>query len=85
MKPEERKENKECPRCHQMRVAGSFTTSYVPNICQFCYEKWCGNCGTVNDHVLSEAPCVECDYWTYAGWAFETEEDMDEWADHEFD
>jgi hypothetical protein len=83
MKPSD--ERKECPRCHQMRLATSFTISYVPNICQFCYEKWCGACGTINDHVLSESPCVECGRWTYAGWDFATEEEMEDWADHEFD
>jgi len=68
-----------------MRLAKSFTHSYVPNICQFCYEKWCGNCGVVNDHVLSEEPCVECNRWTYAGWSFKTREEMEDWQETEFD
>lgn len=75
----------ECPRCNQMRLARSFTHSYVPNICAFCYEKWCGNCSAVNDHNLADAPCSECDYYTYAGWAFETKEALEEWAEHEYD
>lgn len=75
----------ECPRCHQQRRVASFTHSYVPNICYHCYERWCGHCSVVNEHVLSEEPCTECAYYTYAGWAFETKEAMEEWAENEFD